>query len=70
MVKKEPKESLGITIGGGRDSKNNLPIYVTSVQPVGCLFRDGRIKKGKTLLSCSPSSLLFKNLTHNPNWHV
>uniref|UniRef100_A0A8B9Q2T4 LNX2 protein n=1 Tax=Apteryx owenii TaxID=8824 RepID=A0A8B9Q2T4_APTOW len=35
-IKKEPKESLGITIGGGRDNKNKLPIYVTSVQPIGC----------------------------------
>uniref|UniRef100_A0A803SL57 Ligand of numb-protein X 2 n=1 Tax=Anolis carolinensis TaxID=28377 RepID=A0A803SL57_ANOCA len=50
-IKKEPKESLGITIGGGREAKNKLPIYVTSVQPVGCLFRDGRIKKGDILLS-------------------
>ncbi|XP_062997786.1 ligand of Numb protein X 2-like [Elgaria multicarinata webbii] len=50
-IKKEPKESLGITIGGGRDIKNRLPIYVTSVQPVGCLFRDGRIKKGDVLLN-------------------
>ncbi|KAJ7310556.1 hypothetical protein JRQ81_007495 [Phrynocephalus forsythii] len=50
-LKKEPKESLGITIGGGRDVKNKLPLYVTSVQPVGCLFRDGRIKKGDILLS-------------------
>uniref|UniRef100_A0A8D2L2Z4 Uncharacterized protein n=1 Tax=Varanus komodoensis TaxID=61221 RepID=A0A8D2L2Z4_VARKO len=51
IIKKEPKESLGITIGGGRDAKHRLPIYVTSVQPVGCLFRDGRIKKGDVLLS-------------------
>ncbi|XP_060612459.2 ligand of Numb protein X 2-like [Anolis sagrei] len=50
-IKKEPKESLGITIGGGREAKNKLPVYVTSVQPVGCLFRDGRIKKGDILLS-------------------
>ncbi|KAM4020291.1 ligand of Numb protein X 2-like isoform 1-T4 [Anomaloglossus baeobatrachus] len=50
-LKKEPRESLGITIGGGRDHKNRLPIYVSSVQPVGCLFRDGRIKKGDVLLS-------------------
>ncbi|XP_005994986.1 ligand of Numb protein X 2b isoform X2 [Latimeria chalumnae] len=50
-VKKEPRESLGITISGGRDSRNKLPIYVTSVQPVGCLYRDGRIKKGNILLS-------------------
>lgn len=38
---------MGITIGGGRDNKNKLPIYVTSVQPIGCLFRDGRIKRGE-----------------------
>ncbi|KAG9478535.1 hypothetical protein GDO78_013537 [Eleutherodactylus coqui] len=50
-LKKEPRESLGITIGGGRDHKNRLPIYVSSVQPIGCLFRDGRIKKGEVLLS-------------------
>ncbi|KAG8553811.1 hypothetical protein GDO81_003555 [Engystomops pustulosus] len=50
-LKKEPRESLGITIGGGRDHKNKLPIYVSSVQPVGCLYRDGRIKKGDVLLS-------------------
>lgn len=56
-IKKEPKESLGITIGGGRDSKNKLPIYVTSVQPVGCLFRDGRIKKGDVLLSINSIDL-------------
>ncbi|XP_030066185.1 ligand of Numb protein X 2 isoform X2 [Microcaecilia unicolor] len=46
-IRKEPRESLGITIGGG----SKLPIYVSSVQPVGCLLRDGRIKKGDVLLS-------------------
>uniref|UniRef100_A0A8D0H8V4 Ligand of Numb protein X 2-like n=1 Tax=Sphenodon punctatus TaxID=8508 RepID=A0A8D0H8V4_SPHPU len=51
VLKKELKESLGITLGGGRDNKNKLPIYVTSVQPVGCLFRDGRIKRGDVLLN-------------------
>nr|XP_033801663.1 ligand of Numb protein X 2-like isoform X2 [Geotrypetes seraphini] len=50
-IKKEPRESLGITIGGGRDSRSKLPIYVSSVQPIGCLLRDGRIKKGDVLLS-------------------
>lgn len=58
-IKKEPKESLGITIGGGRDSRNKLPLYVTSVQPVGCLFRDGRIKKGDVLLSINNVDLTF-----------
>ncbi|XP_043913675.1 ligand of Numb protein X 2-like [Protopterus annectens] len=50
-VKKEPQESLGITVSGGRDSKYKLPIYVTSIQPIGCLYRDGRIKRGDILLS-------------------
>ncbi|XP_078067465.1 ligand of Numb protein X 2b [Mustelus asterias] len=50
-VRKEPRESLGITISGGRENKYKVPIYVTSIQPVGCLYRDGRIKKGNVLLS-------------------
>ncbi|XP_068103657.1 ligand of Numb protein X 2-like [Hyperolius riggenbachi] len=56
-LKKEPRESLGITIGGGRDHRNKLPIYVSSVQPVGCLFRDGRIKKGDILLGINGTDL-------------
>lgn len=48
-VKKEPHESLGMTVAGGRGSKSGeLPIFVTSVPPHGCLARDGRIKRGKT----------------------
>lgn len=50
-VKKEPLESLGMTVAGGRGSKSGeLPIFVTSVQPHGCLSRDGRIKRGKPFL--------------------
>ncbi|XP_019343388.1 ligand of Numb protein X 2 [Alligator mississippiensis] len=60
-LKKEPKESLGITIGGGRDNKNKLPVYVTSVQPIGCLFRDGRIKRGDVLLSINGIDLTHMN---------
>lgn len=49
-VKKEPHESLGMTVAGGRGSKSGeLPIFVTSVQPHGCLSRDGRIKRGEFL---------------------
>ncbi|NXH16760.1 LNX2 protein, partial [Bucco capensis] len=45
-VKKEPHESLGMTVAGGRSSRSGeLPIFVTSVQPHGCLARDGRIKR-------------------------
>lgn len=48
-VKKEPLESLGMTVAGGRGSKSGeLPIFVTSVQPHGCLSRDGRIKRGRS----------------------
>ncbi|MGH0175763.1 UNVERIFIED_CONTAM: hypothetical protein FKN15_007847 [Acipenser sinensis] len=50
-LKKEPRTSLGITIAGGRDSRNRLPVHITSVQPVGCLYHDGRIKAGDVLLS-------------------
>uniref|UniRef100_UPI00398E740B ligand of Numb protein X 2b n=1 Tax=Pristiophorus japonicus TaxID=55135 RepID=UPI00398E740B len=50
-VRKEPRESLGITISGGRENKYKVPIYVTSIQPVGCLYKDRRIKKGNVLLS-------------------
>lgn len=45
-LKKEPWLSLGITIAGGRDCRSRLPVYITSVQPVGCLHRDGTIKRG------------------------
>ncbi|XP_078496219.1 ligand of Numb protein X 2-like [Lissotriton helveticus] len=57
IMKKEPRESLGITLGGGRDGRNKLPIYVSSVQPIGCLFRDGRIKRGDVLLSINGADL-------------
>ncbi|XP_018589173.1 ligand of Numb protein X 2b isoform X2 [Scleropages formosus] len=50
-LKKEPQLSLGITIAGGRDCRSRLPIFITSVRPVGCLYRDGTIKTGDVLLS-------------------
>lgn len=57
-VTKEPHESLGMTVAGGRGSKNGeLPIFVTSVQPHGCLCREGRIKRGDVLLSINGSDL-------------
>ncbi|KAL6462808.1 hypothetical protein MHYP_G00292300 [Metynnis hypsauchen] len=57
-VKKEPHESLGMTVAGGRGSKSGeLPIFVTSVQPHGCLSRDGRIKRGDVLLSINGQDL-------------
>ncbi|KAG7465076.1 hypothetical protein MATL_G00172460 [Megalops atlanticus] len=50
-LKKEPRLSLGITIAGGRDGRSRVPVYITSVQPVGCLHRDGTIRTGDVLLS-------------------
>ncbi|XP_062910311.1 ligand of Numb protein X 2a isoform X1 [Mobula hypostoma] len=57
-IKKDSHESLGMTVAGGRGSKNGeLPIFVTSVQPHGCLCREGRIKRGDVLLSINGSDL-------------
>ncbi|XP_060783734.1 ligand of Numb protein X 2b [Neoarius graeffei] len=62
-LKKEPRHSLGITIAGGRDGRSRLPVYITSVQPVGCLHRDGTIKPGDVLLSINAVDLT--QLTYN-----
>lgn len=63
-VKKEPHESLGMTVAGGRGSKSGeLPIFVTSVPPHGCLARDGRIKRGDVLLTINGIDLT--NLSHS-----
>ncbi|XP_014014932.1 ligand of Numb protein X 2a isoform X2 [Salmo salar] len=63
-VKKEPHESLGMTVAGGRGSKSGeLPIFVTSVQPHGCLSRVGRIKQGDILLSINDQDLTY--LSHS-----
>ncbi|RXN34664.1 ligand of Numb X 2 [Labeo rohita] len=63
-VKKEPHESLGMTVAGGRGSKSGeLPIFVTSVQPHGCLSCDGRIKRGDVLLSINGQDLTY--LSHS-----
>ncbi|CAB1325396.1 unnamed protein product [Coregonus sp. 'balchen'] len=62
-LKKEPRLSLGITIAGGRDCRSRLPIYITSVQPVGCLHRDGTIKTGDVLMSINGVDLT--QLTYN-----
>ena len=59
-----------MTVAGGRGSKSGeLPIFVTSVPPHGCLARDGRIKRGKLgawavspHLSNSARSLTNKNI--------
>ncbi|KAG8003942.1 Ligand of Numb protein X 2 [Nibea albiflora] len=67
-LKKEPRLSLGITIAGGRDCRSRLPVYITSVQPVGCLHRDGTIKRGDVLLSINGVDLT--QLTYNESVSV
>ena len=77
-VKKEPPESLGMTVAGVRGSKSGeLPIFVTSVPAHGCLARDGRIKRGKigragnseTLPSSPCMQLMFeKSNKYSPNF--
>ncbi|XP_021563460.1 E3 ubiquitin-protein ligase LNX [Carlito syrichta] len=51
-VRKDPNESLGMTVAGGASHGEwDLPIYVISVEPGGVISRDGRIKTGDILLS-------------------
>ncbi|XP_032771831.1 E3 ubiquitin-protein ligase LNX isoform X3 [Rattus rattus] len=51
-VRKDPNESLGMTVGGGASHREwDLPIYVISVEPGGVISRDGRIKTGDILLN-------------------
>ncbi|XP_005359405.1 E3 ubiquitin-protein ligase LNX [Microtus ochrogaster] len=51
-VRKDPSESLGMTVGGGSSHGEwDLPIYVISVEPGGIISRDGRIKTGDILLN-------------------
>ncbi|XP_051026233.1 E3 ubiquitin-protein ligase LNX isoform X2 [Acomys russatus] len=51
-VRKDPSESLGMTVGGGASHRDwDLPIYVISVEPGGVISRDGRIKTGDILLN-------------------
>ncbi|MGH0149631.1 UNVERIFIED_CONTAM: hypothetical protein FKN15_056906 [Acipenser sinensis] len=56
---KEPHESLGMTVAGGKLSSGwDLPIYIASVDPDGVVGSDGRIKKGDFLLSVNGIELL------------
>lgn len=51
-VRKDPNDSLGMTVAGGASHREwDLPIYVISVEPGGVISRDGRIKTGDILLN-------------------
>nr|XP_027793978.1 E3 ubiquitin-protein ligase LNX isoform X3 [Marmota flaviventris] len=57
-VRKDPSESLGMTVSGGASHREwDLPIYVISVEPGGVISRDGRIKTGDILLSVNGTEL-------------
>ncbi|XP_004681532.1 PREDICTED: E3 ubiquitin-protein ligase LNX [Condylura cristata] len=61
-VRKDPSESLGMTIAGGAShSEWDLPIYVISVEPGGVISRDGRIKTGDILLNVNGVELTAVN---------
>ncbi|XP_041114018.1 E3 ubiquitin-protein ligase LNX-like isoform X2 [Polyodon spathula] len=56
---KEPHESLGMTVAGGKLSRGwDLPIYIASVDLDGVVGNDGRIKKGDFLLSVNGIELM------------
>ncbi|KAM5282050.1 E3 ubiquitin-protein ligase LNX isoform 3-T4 [Hipposideros larvatus] len=57
-VRKDPSESLGMTVAGGASHREwDLPIYVISVEPGGVISRDGRIKTGDILLNVNGTEL-------------
>ncbi|XP_071120941.1 ligand of Numb protein X 2-like isoform X2 [Mytilus edulis] len=63
-VTKDPTETLGISVAGGLSSpRGDTPIYVTNINPNGCMGRSKQVKKGDILLSINGVSLLA--LTHN-----
>lgn len=61
-VVKEPSESLGVSVAGGANSpRGDTPIYVTNINPNGCLGKVGQIQKGDILLSINGNSLIGLN---------
>lgn len=58
-VRKDPNESLGMTVAGGASHRDwDLPIYVISIEPGGVISRDGRIKTGDILLNVNGVELI------------
>lgn len=63
-INKVPMETLGISVAGGMCSpRGDTPIFVTNINPQGCLGKSGNIKKGDILLSINGVSLL--GLSHS-----
>ncbi|KAH9519138.1 E3 ubiquitin-protein ligase LNX [Bulinus truncatus] len=62
-INKDPSETLGISIAGGMTShRGDTPVYITNINPDGCVGRTNVLKKGDVLVSINSTSLL--NLTH------
>ncbi|XP_038052904.1 ligand of Numb protein X 2-like [Patiria miniata] len=62
-IKKGSKESLGISVSGGRGGpRGDVPVFVTNVQADGCVGRQGQLKKGDIILTVNGTSLW--NLSH------
>ncbi|GFS01024.1 ligand of Numb protein X 2 [Elysia marginata] len=62
-IHKDASESLGVSIAGGLGSqRGDTPIYITNINPVGCVGRTNVLKKGDVLLSINSNNLL--HLSH------
>ncbi|XP_035826009.1 ligand of Numb protein X 2 [Aplysia californica] len=62
-INKDPLETLGVSVAGGVGShRGDTPVYITNINPAGCVGRTRVLKKGDVLVSINSSNLL--NLTH------
>lgn len=62
-IHKDAAESLGVSVAGGLGSqRGDTPIYITNINPVGCVGRTNVLKKGDVLLSINSNNLL--HLSH------
>ncbi|XP_052799031.1 ligand of Numb protein X 2-like [Mya arenaria] len=58
-IHKELHESLGISIAGGAASpRGDTPIYVTNINPHGCLAKSEQVQRGDVLMAVNGASLM------------
>ncbi|XP_060573716.1 ligand of Numb protein X 2-like isoform X2 [Ruditapes philippinarum] len=58
-INKDPSETLGISIAGGvGNPRGDTPVYITNINPLGCLGKSGQVQKGDVLLNINSSNLL------------
>ncbi|ESO97584.1 hypothetical protein LOTGIDRAFT_103997 [Lottia gigantea] len=63
-VTKDTCETLGVSVAGGVAShRGDTPIYITNINPKGCLGRTGKLKRGDIILNVNGNSLLGQS--HN-----